>query len=492
MFIKEFIFDQITPLAIYSKISELFSDEVSFLFESAENSSDSKYSFIAIGAKERLIYKNSETTFCSAVNSDLEEKREILNESPFEFLKKYYKKFDSEYYKKFNREHKIGFSDGFIGYIGYDSVALFEPSLQEIMSENRDELNIPDIDLVRPKISIVFSHRDSKIFIISSIENIKLNNKIYKFNELFSVIQNELESDYKLLKLKPIKITEENIKNSGFEHTKEKFFELIEESRKHILAGDIFQILISNRFTQHVDEVDPFSFYRVLRSKNPSPYMFFMNFKDFYLVGSSPEIMIKLQEDEILLRPIAGTRKRGNTFQRDKELEEEMLSDPKERAEHVMLIDLGRNDVGRVAKKGTVKVPNVMRVERYSHVMHMVSDVVATLDKEKYDMFDLLGATFTAGTMTGAPKIKAMELIAKFEKLKRNHYSGAIGYFGFDGNMDTAITIRTAMIQEKKIVLHAGAGIVVDSKLDLEYLEVNNKLKALIMTIEDLKNLNSN
>ncbi|MEA3315891.1 MAG: anthranilate synthase component I family protein, partial [Campylobacterota bacterium] len=201
-----------------------------------------------------------------------------------------------------------------------------------------------------------------------------------------------------------------------------------------------------------------------------------------------PEVMIRLTDDRILLRPIAGTRKRGKTIEKDKAMEEEMLNDPKEVAEHVMLIDLGRNDVGRVAKAGTVEVTGQMRVERYSHVMHLVSDVEAYLD-EKYDMFDLFASTFTAGTMTGAPKIRAMELIAQFEKLKRSFYSGSIVYFGFDGHMDSAITIRTTMIKDDTVVFQAGAGIVADSISELEFLEVKNKLAANIGTLEDLSKI---
>lgn len=245
-----------------------------------------------------------------------------------------------------------------------------------------------------------------------------------------------------------------------------------------------FQILMTNRFTRNI-KVDPFSFYRILRAKNPSPYMFLMEYEAFSIVGSSPEVMVRLEDKELLLRPIAGTRKRGKTKERDKELEEELLADPKELSEHLMLIDLGRNDVSRVAKTGTVQVEDMMHIERFSHVMHIVSDVVAKLDDDK-DMFDLFMATFTAGTMTGAPKIRAMELIAEYEGLKRGFYSGSVGYFGFDGNMDSAITIRTAMVKEDKVVLQAGAGVVADSKKELEYLEVENKLGALIHSLEDL------
>jgi anthranilate synthase component 1 len=252
-------------------------------------------------------------------------------------------------------------------------------------------------------------------------------------------------------------------------------------------CGVVFQILMTNRYTQKVD-IDTLSFYRALRSKNPSPYLFLLEYEDFAIAGSSPEVMVRLKDNKILLRPIAGTRKRGNTLLKDLEMENELLSDPKELAEHVMLIDLGRNDVGRVSKVGTVKVTDKMRVERYSHVMHLVSDVESELDS-KYDMFDLFASVFTAGTMTGAPKIRAMELIAEFEGIKRGFYSGSIAYFGFDGNMDSAITIRTSLIKDDTIIFQAGAGIVADSIEELEFLEVTNKLAANIATLKDLSNL---
>jgi anthranilate synthase component 1 len=266
---------------------------------------------------------------------------------------------------------------------------------------------------------------------------------------------------------------------------KEKFFEIVKKAKQHIKAGDIFQIVISNRLKIKA-KVDRLSFYRKLRSKNPSPYLFYLDIDDFAIIGSSPEVMVRLSDNMILLRPIAGTRKRGKTLKEDLEMEHDMINDPKEVAEHIMLVDLGRNDVGRVAKAGSVEVEELMRVERYSHVMHMVSDVVGELDSN-YDMFDLFKATFTAGTMTGAPKIKAMELIARFEKLKRGFYAGSVGYFGFDGNMDSAITIRSALIKNNEVIFQAGAGVVADSKEELEYKEVNNKLAALVSTLKELQ-----
>jgi len=338
----------------------------------------------------------------------------------------------------------------------------------------KDPLDTPDLDLVRPSIIMAYSHKSSILTLIQNDEN---------YNEQVKNIKTLLNAP-----LTPQKLQTATLQGEGtFSIEEERFKEMVLESKEHIRSGDIFQILLANRYTQK-GEIDPLSFYRLLRSKNPSPYLFLLDYEDFSICGSSPEVMVKLDNDEILLRPIAGTRKRGKTVARDKELEVEMLNDPKECAEHLMLIDLGRNDVGRVAKTGTVKVTDMMRVEKYSHVMHMVSDVEATIAKDK-DMFDLFRATFTAGTMTGAPKIMAMELIAQFEGLKRGFYSGSVGYFAFNGEMDSSIAIRTALLKPDSITLQAGAGIVADSIPKLEYLEVKNKLGALLATIKEMEKL---
>jgi anthranilate synthase component 1 len=342
------------------------------------------------------------------------------------------------------------------------------------MNSLKDTLNTPDLDLIRPKIIIGYSHKSSELTII---------NLDSKYQDMAKEIINLISKPHTPEPVKPVKLEGKG----EFAISKERYMQIVKEAKEHIRAGDVFQMLPSNRYTQK-GQIDPLSFYRVLRSINPSPYMYLLDFEDFSICGSSPEVMVILTNGEILLRPIAGTRKRGSTPQRDYELEVEMLNDPKECAEHLMLIDLGRNDVGRVAKVGTVKVPNMMRVEKYSHVMHMVSDVVAQIDETK-DMFDLFKATFTAGTMTGAPKIKAMELIAKFEQLKRGFYSGSVGYFSFTGDMDSAIVIRTALINSQEIVLQAGAGVVADSKPELEELEVRNKLMALVATLKDMQNI---
>lgn len=462
-----FTLDQFAPISIYEKLKELFPNEISFLFESAGNS-NGNYTIVALGARERLSYSNGIANYTDSSGTTC-----VLPESPFEFLKRYYRSCDSEYFRTQTKKLDIGYVDGFIGYIGYDMAKVFEPTLAASMSNLEDQTHTPDMDLILPKLVVVVSHKHSTITLVSTLST---------FHNQFNDIEANFKSTYHYTPLIPL----QNDQGGNFIYSKDQFFDMVDKSKEMIRSGDVFQILMTNRYIRNVI-VDPFSFYRVLRIKNPSPYMYLMEYGEFSIVGSSPEVMVKLDDGDILLRPIAGTRKRGVDKQRDLELEEELLADPKELAEHLMLIDLGRNDVGRVAKTGTVRVEEMMHVERYSHVMHIVSDVHAQLRDDK-DMFDLLAATFTAGTMTGAPKIRAMELIAQYEGVKRGFYSGTIGYFGFDGNMDTAITIRTALIKPDKIILQAGAGIVADSVHELEYQEVTNKLEALTSTLNDLVN----
>ncbi len=466
--IKTFLFDQLSAVALYGEIKKAFPNEITMLFESVVTSEDGNFSFIAIGAKERLQFIDNYTIY------EKESKKQVLNIKPFEFLKDYYSKLNKEKYQNYAKKVGFKFVDGFIGYLAYDLVKIFEPSLKSVMDNLEDTLDTPDLDLIRPKIIVGFSHKSSELTIID-LEN--------KYFDIVNRIIKIISKSHMPQSIKPILLSKEG----KFYISKDKFIQIVNRAKKNIKSGDIFQIVLSNRYTQKA-KVEPLSFYRVLRAKNPSPYLFLLDFEDFSICGSSPEVMVRLTDNEILLRPIAGTRKRGKTAQEDFELEKELLSDPKECAEHLMLIDLGRNDVGRVAKVGTVKVPNIMRVERYSHVMHIVSDVIGELDNDK-DMFDLFKATFTAGTMSGAPKIKAMELIAKFEGLKRGFYSGSVGYFSFTGDMDSAITIRTALIKEDTITLQAGAGIVADSIAELEELEVRNKLGALIATLKDMTEL---
>lgn len=466
---KTILFDQLTPVALYGKIKEIFPNEVTMLFESVVNTSDGNFSFITVGAQERLSYKDKTTIYTDKIGH-----QKTLKEDPFSFLKTYYKAVDQTAYKAKALELGFSFVDGFIGFIAYDMVKVFEPVLEESMDDLLDPLDTPDLDLVRPKIIIAYSHKSAKLTMILNDDSMK---------EGMIAIEAILKNTCTPMPLKAVELEGEG----SFSIDEERFKELVVESKENIRSGDIFQILLANRYTQK-GKIDPLSFYRVLRSKNPSPYLFLLDYEDFSICGSSPEVMVRLTEGEILLRPIAGTRKRGKNHHRDRELELEMLNDPKECAEHLMLIDLGRNDVGRVAQTGSVKVTDMMRVEKYSHVMHMVSDVEAMLQEDK-DMFDLFAATFTAGTMTGAPKIEAMKLIAQYEGLKRGFYSGSVGYFSFDGNMDSAIAIRTSLIKPDSITLQAGAGVVADSKPELEYLEVKNKLGALLSTLKEMEAL---
>ena len=463
---KKILLDQFAPIAQYDKLGAMFEKEEKFLFESAVTNERGNYSYIIIGSREKIWHENNKSYYQDEDNYTKE-----IESNPLIFLKEYYNKIDQDKYKQICQDIGVGFVDGFVGYIGYDMVKEFEPVLKPFMKDLKDLSKISDLLLIRPKLIVAFSHKSSLLTIVTSLE------EMYR---KFDDIEKELTSTYEFKPLKKaIKLEE-----GHFDFEQKSFEDLVLKSKEMIKSGDVFQILMSNRFIQPAI-VDRLSFYRVLRSKNPSPYLFLLEFDKFAIAGSSPEVMVQLTDGRILLRPIAGTRKRGKTLQRDLELEAELLSDEKEKAEHIMLVDLGRNDVGRVASAGSVKAENLMHVERYSHVMHIVSDVVANIDK-KYDMFDLFMATFTAGTMTGAPKVRAMELIAEFEGFKRSFYSGAVGYFGFNGNMDSSITIRTALIKDKMIIFHAGAGIVADSKPELEFLEVKNKLAANIASFNDL------
>ncbi len=465
---RKLLFDQLTPITIFAKLQTYFEGELSFLFESAINNAEGNFSFLFIGARERIIHHHDKS-----VHIDEDGTSYDIGENPFKFLKQRYALVDQASYKAQAQELGIGFIDGFIGYIGYDAVKIFEPRLRSHMDNLSSKIDIPDIDLMRPKLICAFSHKSNTLTLSTFIPSIASQ---------MDQIEALLKEPHTHI---PIQKSVIDKAKGSFAFSKEEFFQMVEKSHEMILSGDVFQLLLSNRFTQYAT-IDRLSFYRILRQKNPSPYMFYLSYPSFAIIGSSPEVMVGLKDGHIILRPIAGTRKRGKTYEKDMAYEAELLADEKERAEHLMLIDLGRNDLGRVAKVGTVCVKDMMRVERYSHVMHLVSDIEATLDS-KYDMFDLFAATFTAGTMTGTPKIRAMELISDFEGIKRSFYSGVAGYFGFDGNMDSCIMIRTAYLDEEKIIFQAGAGIVADSKAEFEYLEVTNKLGAMTSSLDDLK-----
>ncbi|MDR2904579.1 MAG: anthranilate synthase component I family protein [Helicobacteraceae bacterium] len=462
---RQALYDTLTPIALYDKLRKFFANELVFLLESGVNTENGNFSIVAVGAIERVWRENNETFY------ERDQKREKIADNPLVFLKELFAQADSAAAKDAARSLGIGFIDGFFGYIAYDAVQLFEPTLQKVMRDLKDIPKTREVDLIRPKYLFTYSHKNHTLTATSAF---------YESGDLLEEALKVAKSPTEPL---PLEIAEK-LGEGRFEIAKDDFYEKIARAKNDIFDGEIFQILLANRFVQPA-RVDPFSFYRILRSKNPSPYQYLLPFESCAFVGCSPEMLVSLRDSQITLRPIAGTRRRGATLDRDLEMERELLEDEKERAEHIMLVDLGRNDVGRVAKAGTVRARNLMHIERYSHVMHIVSDIHAEIAEGK-DMFDLFMSAFSAGTMTGAPKVRAMELIAKYEGGKRGFYSGAVVWFGFGGDMDSAIAIRSAQIDADRIIFHAGCGIVADSKSDLEWLEVKNKMAALRDSLDEL------
>lgn len=370
------------------------------------------------------------------------------------------------------------FSGGMVGYLGYDMVRF----LEEIPDRNAPGLDLPDMFFILADTMLIFDSLKQKIKIVS---NVHLDGKspVKAYREAVEKIDaiTEKLKRAKLKARKPARIRRSNRFLSSFK-TKKAFEEAVLRSKEYIAAGDVFQVVLSQRF-ERKSSVEPLDVYRALRVINPSPYMYFINTGDAQIVGSSPEILVRLEDTKVVVRPIAGTRKRGATEAEDKALEEELKQDSKEIAEHIMLVDLGRNDVGRVSEKGSVEVTELMAVERYSHVMHMVSNVEGTLDKG-LDAFDVLKACFPAGTVTGAPKVRAMEIIEELEPIRRGPYAGSVGYFSYSGNMDTCITIRTLIIKEGKVYVQAGAGLVADSVPEREYAETMNKAIAMMKAVD--------
>jgi anthranilate synthase component 1 len=441
-------------------LTRLFEQKRVFLFESGVNNESGNFSFIFVGERERVWHEGGQSFYRDESGQTCE-----VETNPFDFLKKRFSQEDRAAFGEAAEAIGVGFVDGFVGFVGYDMVQVFEPVLKKQMADLEDITRTPDLDLIRPEYVLVYAHKSRQLTALSTLP---------ESEEMLDRILNEVRQPAGQLPLKPAR----SLGEGAFAFGRDRFMQMVEETKEQIREGEVFQLLLSNRFIQPA-EVDPFSYYRVLRGLNPSPYQFFLPYETFAIAGCSPEVMVRLEAGQILLRPIAGTRKRGKTARRDRELEKELLSDEKERSEHIMLVDLGRNDVGRVAKAGSVKVEALMHVQRFSHVMHIVSDVVGQLQEDK-DMFDLFMATFTAGTMTGAPKVRAMELIAGLEQSKRGFYSGSVALFGFNGNMDSAITIRSAQIDADRLILHSGAGVVADSRPELEFLEVENKLAATL------------
>ena len=360
------------------------------------------------------------------------------------------------------------------GYFSYDSIRYIE----KIPNTCKDDLKLPDVRLLRPRTLIIYDNLKKKIFYIINVFN---DEKITNFSKKYTQIQNELNSlynnNFNIKKKNNIKKSSLRIKIKS-NTSKSSFLDMVKKAKSFIKIGDIFQVVLSQRFEAKLSK-DPIDIYKKLRVTNPSPFMFFFNFPDFQIIGASPEILVRLRDNKITVRPIAGTRPRGKNYTQDKFYEKDLLNDKKELSEHLMLLDLGRNDAGKVSKINTVKVTESFTIERYSHVMHIVSNVTGVYNN-KYSKFKSLLAGFPAGTVSGAPKIRAMEIIDQLEKTKRKVYAGGIGYFSANGEFDTCIALRTAMVKNKKFYVQAGAGIVADSVPLKEYEETVNKAKALI------------
>ncbi|MBO8140976.1 MAG: anthranilate synthase component I [Firmicutes bacterium] len=370
------------------------------------------------------------------------------------------------------------FFGGAVGYVGYDAVRFIE----RLPGGPRDELNTPDMAFLITDTVLVFDHVSRRIQVVVNQPVDGDPEGAYKraVRRVEDVVR-RLEREPGLRPLMGIDPRGFHMPRYQSNVEKDVFCRSVQQAKEYIAAGDIFQVVLSQRLTAPLG-AHPFDVYRVLRSVNPSPYMFYLDFGDHQLIGSSPEVMVRLDGGKAQLRPIAGTRPRGATPEEDERLAKELLADAKERAEHIMLVDLGRNDLGRVCRYGSVQVDELMTIERYSHVMHIVSNVTGELAEGKTG-FDLLRATFPAGTVTGAPKVRAMEIIDELEPSRRGPYAGAVGYFGFSGNMDSCITIRTVLVQGGLAHVQAGAGIVADSNPQAEFDETLNKAKALLKTI---------
>ncbi|MGH8477829.1 MAG: anthranilate synthase component I [Methylococcales bacterium] len=462
---REILADLDTPLSAYLKLAE---GPYSYLFESVQGGEQwGRYSIIGLPC--RTVLKVSRDSI--RIETDRKLVESVANENPFKWIEQFIAR-----YKVPEIEGLPRFNGGLVGYFGYETIAYIEPRLRR--EDKPDPLGTPDILLMVSEDLVVFDNLSGKLLIITHVDP--------RTGEAFEKARtrlDELESRLREARAAPVshkqRVVNETDFISGF--TRQGYENAVSKVRDYIIAGDVMQVVLSQRLSipYHASALD---LYRALRCLNPSPYMYYLNLGDFYIVGSSPEILVRLEDATVTVRPIAGTRPRGKTREQDAALERDLLSDPKELAEHLMLIDLGRNDAGRVAKTGTVKVTDKMIIERYSHVMHIVSNVSATLQDGK-NAFDVLSATFPAGTVSGAPKIRAMEIIDELEPVKRGVYSGAVGYIGWSGNLDTAIAIRTAVIKDGSLHIQAGAGIVYDSVPSNEWEETMNKGRAIFRAV---------
>jgi len=451
-----------TPLSLYLKLAN---KPFSYLLESVQGGERfGRYSFIGLPADTRITVRGRKVTLMHAGN---ETTHEVDN--PLDFIREYQTRFKVATLPDMPR-----FCGGLAGYFGYDTIRYIEPRLANVRKP--DAVGTPDILLMLTEQLAVVDNLTGKLTFI-----------VYANPEqadAYAQAKHRLHELTTRLRL-PVDIPHAPPTHGGearSEFGEAAFKNAVVKAKQYIVDGDIMQVVLSQRMAQPFPAA-PLSLYRALRSVNPSPYMFYYDMGDHHVVGASPEILVRLEGDAVTVRPIAGTRPRGKTPQQDAELAQELLADPKELAEHLMLIDLGRNDIGRVAQNGTVKLTEKMIIERYSHVMHIVSNVEARL-KHGFNAMDVLKATFPAGTVSGAAKVRAMEIIDELEPSKRGIYAGAVGYLGFNGDMDLAIALRTAVVKDNMLYAQAGAGIVADSVPDSEWLETLNKARAVLRAAE--------
>lgn len=453
---------------ILNLIDNFLSEKNSFIFESVEKGKiKGRYTIFGKNPDKIWEFKNKISYLIQ------NEKKIKLKDKPENLIEKIIEEFKFETPKNLPKLCSL-----ISGYFSYDSIRYIE----KIPNNCRDDLNIPDVRLLRPRTLIIHDNLKKEIFYI---RNIYKDEKIRDYQKKFDEVKSDL---FRLLIQSSIKnidnrtpLKSKNIKVKS-NTSKNRFLQMINAAKKYIKLGDIFQVVLSQRFEAKLTK-KPIDIYKKLRVTNPSPFMFFFNFNDFQIIGASPEILVRLRDNKITVRPIAGTRPRGKTLKEDRFYEKDLLNDKKELSEHLMLLDLGRNDAGKVSKINTVKVTESFIIERYSHVMHIVSNVIGVYNK-KFSKFKSLLAGFPAGTVSGAPKIRAMEIIDELETTKRKVYAGGIGYFSANGEFDTCIALRTAVAKNNKFYVQAGAGIVADSKPLKEYEETVNKAKALINALK--------
>ena len=455
----------------YEKVENLFrfllAEKNSFIFESVEKGKiKGRYTIIGLNPDKIWDVNNNIITL-----KNLGKKNKI-KANPLNYINKLIKNFNIKI-----PNDLPSMSSMLVGYFSYDIIRYIE----KIPNTCKDDLKIPDIRLSRPKNLIIYDNQKKKIFYI---ENVYADSKIKNYEDEFKSIKDRfnLYENYENIKL-PENFTFRKNNNLIKSNTsKSKFKSLVKRAKKYIEQGDIFQVVLSQRFERKIEK-KPIEIYNYLRKSNPSPFMFYFNYEDFKILGSSPEILVRLRKNQITIRPIAGTRPRGKNHKEDKKYKSELLKDKKELAEHLMLLDLGRNDVGKVSKVNSVKVTERFKVEKYSHVMHIVSNVIGKFNNQS-SIFETLLSGFPAGTVSGAPKLRAMEIIDELEKNRRKLYAGGIGYFTPNNEFDTCIALRTAIIKNNKFYVQAGAGVVADSKPEKEYIETINKAKALMKAVD--------